>query len=174
MVDLAAANGIAHLNLEPVCFNNPYVEHIRLGEQEREELQSELLPPALERATGYGLSTNIRALMDIRQVEKAGEMREFILNRLDEPVPGRPLRELACYEPWLWPKIEANGDVWPCSTVPLGENILERSFTSIWDGEVFREYRRRIMERDLPESCRNCVVSHLTSNSEIRKLMRGG
>lgn len=172
MVELAADLGISHLNLEPVCMNNPHVEAIRLRKKERDELQETLLPEALRAAENHGLSTNIRGLMGIGDVDRAGEMRGFILDRLNAPDPERPFSELACYEPWLWPKIEANGEVWPCSTTPLKENILEKSFVDIWDGDVFREYRGRIMERDLPESCQNCVVSHLTTNSGIRSRLR--
>lgn len=172
MVALASREGIAHLNLEPVCINNPRVESMRLREKEREELQERLLPAALELAQEHDLSTNIPGLRDIGKVETAGEMRGFILDALGPRVPGQPFLELACYEPWLWPKIEANGEVWPCSTIPLKENIMEKSFIEIWDGKIFREYRRRIIERDLPESCQNCVVSHLTTNSAIRSRLR--
>ncbi len=174
MVELAANLEVSYLNLEPVCVNNSTVESIRLRERERKVLQESILPDALSAAEDLGLSTNISGLMGIGDVERAGEMRGLILDRLGTSVPGKPFLELACYEPWLWPKIEANGDVWPCSTKPLNENIMKKKFLDIWKGKVFREYRKRIMERNLPDSCQNCVVSHLTTNSNLRRCLRGG
>lgn len=174
MVELAVNLGIAHLNLEPVCNNNPQVERIKLRKQERKELQDSILPNALRIAESHDLSTNIRNLRDIGNLERAGEMRGFIIDQLAPRVRHNPFLELACYEPWLWPKIEANGEVWPCSTTPSKENIRDKDFIDIWNGEVFRDYRRRIIERDLPDSCQNCVVSHLHTNQQLRAGIRAG
>ena len=77
-----------------------------------------------------------------------------------------------CYEPWIWPKIEANGEVWPCSTNPLKVNIKDQSFTEIWYGEVLEAFRQRIRERKLTDSCSNCVVTHLATNREISRQLR--
>ena len=79
---------------------------------------------------------------------------------------------LPCYEPWIWPKIEANGEVWPCSTSPLKVNIRDQSFTDIWYGEEFEAFRARIREGRLSESCSNCVVTHLSTNREISRQLR--
>lgn len=172
MVAFAAGKGISHLNIEPVCINSPGAQSLRLQEEERADLQNTILPVARDLAQESGLSTNIPALLEIGNVERAGEMRGFILNKLGPAVPEAPFLEMACYEPWLWPKIEANGAVWPCSTVPLKESIMDKGFREIWAGPVFREYRKRIMERNLPESCQNCVVSHLTTNNALRSAIR--
>jgi len=174
MVQLSIDLEIAHLNLEPICDNNPHVTNIRISEKEREELVGGLFAEAVELAEDRGLSTNIRGLMSINDVDKAGEMKEMILGQLGPRDSNRPLAELACYEPWLWPKIEANGEMWPCSTTPLEENIIERNFRDIWHGQVFTEYRKKITERNLPESCQNCVVSHLQTNRILREKMAIG
>lgn len=172
IVKLAGQLGISHLNLEPVCDNSPKVSKMRLTERERIELTTTILPGAQGLAQDIGLSTNFSALMTVERVEHAGKMKGIILESLGSKKPLSPFEELACYEPWLWPKIEANGDVWPCSTTPLDENILMKDFKSIWEGAVFAEYRRRIMGRDLSESCQNCVVSHLHLTRELRERMR--
>lgn len=58
-------------------------------------------------------------------------------------------------------KIEPNGKVFPCCRGPqeleMG-NVNEQSFEQIWNGDKYREFRRRMHARDYPEVCRTCDV----------------
>lgn len=58
-------------------------------------------------------------------------------------------------------KIEPNGKVFPCCRGPkeleMG-NVNEQTFEQIWNGEKYRDFRRRMNARDYPEVCRTCDV----------------
>lgn len=67
-------------------------------------------------------------------------------------------------------KIEPNGEVYPCCRGPrelLMGNVNEQSMTEIWNGEKYREFRRRMNARDYPEVCSTCDV--LVANPHFDK-----
>ena len=67
-------------------------------------------------------------------------------------------------------KIEPNGDVFPCCRGPrelkMG-NVNEQSMKEIWNGERYREFRRRMHTKDYPEVCKTCDV--LVANPHFDK-----
>jgi MoaA/NifB/PqqE/SkfB family radical SAM enzyme len=170
LIRLAHSLSIKHVNLEPVCENNPEVKKIKLNVEEREEFLQAVLPEAEKLAESYGVATNFSRLKQLKYLERTGKLKKSILS--GKLVADRPFLNSPCYEPWLWPKIEANGEMWPCSTVPLDASVRDRSFEEVWYGEVFDKFRRRIVERDLPDVCANCVSTHLPINREIRARLR--
>ncbi len=164
LIRLAHLLKIKSVNVEPICVNNPTAEKIKLNKYQREIFLRSILPKAEKLAKKYKIFTNFEKLKEIKIIESAGKLRNKILNfHVNNPLT------LPCYEPWLWPKIEANGEVWPCSSVSLKENIKEKSFKKIWFGEKFNKFRRNIMEMRLPKECDNCVLTHVEINRLIRK-----
>jgi radical SAM protein with 4Fe4S-binding SPASM domain len=67
-------------------------------------------------------------------------------------------------------KIEPDGRVFPCCRGPqeleMG-NVNEQSLTEIWNGEKYRTFRRRMLDKDYPAVCRGCDV--LTANPHFDK-----
>ena len=66
-------------------------------------------------------------------------------------------------------KIEPSGDVFPCCRAPrelLMGNTHEASVEEIWNGERYRELRRRMQSGDYPEVCRTCSI--LVDNPAFR------
>lgn len=66
-----------------------------------------------------------------------------------------------CPWPWKSAYIASNGDVVPCCIIADSDiarmgNLFEEDFRSIWNGEAYRELRRRIRTNDLPEYCKDC------------------
>ena len=58
-------------------------------------------------------------------------------------------------------KIEPTGEVYPCCRGPkelLMGNVNEQSVTEIWNGDKYREFRRRMNTKDYPDVCRGCDV----------------
>ena len=54
-------------------------------------------------------------------------------------------RRLPCYSGWLQANIMADGKVYPCSHCDMVVGDLNsQSFAEIWNGERFREFRRRV------------------------------
>lgn len=182
MVELARSLSIKHVNIEPVCVNNEEVKKIKLNENERKEFLLKIIPKAEQLAQKYEICTNFDVLKDVKFIEKTGELKEILLQRRHEDRNEKnkkkwnnvsnPFLDLLCYEPWLWPKIEANGEVCPCSTAILKTNIRDRDFKDIWFGSEFENFRKNIMDEKLSESCSNCVATHLAINRKIRKKLR--
>jgi radical SAM protein with 4Fe4S-binding SPASM domain len=134
----------------------------------------EKIPELKELSEELGVMANWDALVEVKDIEKTGRLREKILERAKP----RDFLSLPCYEPWLWPKIEPNGEIGPCSTIFLSHfcgrevSVRSKSFDEIWRGEEFQRFRKAITEGRLPESCANCVSTHLALNSQIREGLR--
>jgi MoaA/NifB/PqqE/SkfB family radical SAM enzyme len=71
----------------------------------------------------------------------------------------------ACMRPWTLMYITARGSAFPCciapfSTEDLGKLSLGNAFSqdlpSIWNGERYQEFRRRLLSVDPPECCKGC------------------
>jgi MoaA/NifB/PqqE/SkfB family radical SAM enzyme len=164
IVKLAYKNEIRNVTVEPVCVNNPDVKKIKLNKMERDYFLKEIIPKAKRLADNFGVGTNFSRLSKAKFIEKTGELKDVIFKNRDNDFFNLP-----CYEPWLWPKIEANGEVWPCSTVQLKVNLKNSSFKEVWFGDEFNKFRENIIKGNLSEECKNCVLTHLSINEEIRK-----
>jgi len=167
IIKLASDLKIKSIIVEPVCVNNPNVEKIKLNQKQRKYFQEKIIPKSQKLATSLNINTNFPKFSKL-EFEKTGKLRNTILKNTSNDFLNLP-----CYEPWIWPKIEANGEVWPCSTVPIrSENIKHKTFKEIWYGSEFNKFRERIMNHDLPEKCENCVSTHLPINQEIREKLQ--
>lgn len=81
---------------------------------------------------------------------------------LDNAGGMRPEAAPKCYWPWRHPVVKYNGDVQPCCAAPdvsMG-NLLEESFTSIWNGPRFRGFRRQVNSAGPPAVCRTCDIRY--------------
>lgn len=173
MIDLASRLNLDFLNFEPICMNNQEASKLKLEEHERAYFLERIVPQAITLSNKLNIGTNLDTLLRIKVIEKAGELDNVILNNPKPSPLTKPwLLDAACFEPWLWPKIEANGEVWPCSTVPLKANIKRKSFKEVWLGEELTEFRNNIVKGILSESCKNCVMTHLPVNKEIRERLK--
>jgi MoaA/NifB/PqqE/SkfB family radical SAM enzyme len=165
LIKLAYSLNIKNVNVEPVTINNPSAAELKLNLSQRENFLNKILPEAEKIAIKYNIGTNFERLKKIKILEETGKLKKHILK-----MSKKRYYNLPCYEPWLWPKIEANGDVWPCSSLSkFKENIKFKSFKEIWYGEKFKKFREDIMRRNLPEECNNCVLTHLEINELISK-----
>lgn len=168
MVELAHRLGLNGINVEPICINNPEDEKLKLTEAQRKEFFEKILPKAEQLSEKYGINNNFEGLKKVKEIEMAGSVKNKIVkNVLNKK---KTFINSPCFEPWLWPKIEANGEVWPCSTVQMKEtNIKNRSFKDIWFGKEFNEFRKRMINHDLPEECQNCVLTHIPLQKKLRR-----
>lgn len=164
LVKLSHKIGVKHVNVEALCVNNHSAEKIKLNEFERIKFFKIVIPKAKQLADSFCITTNFPKLIDAKFIEKEGNLKNIILKSSGDGFTNSP-----CYEPWLWPKIEADGTVCPCSTMYLGENIKQKSFREIWYGKTFQKFRERIIGRDLPDECNICVLTHLVVNDGIRR-----
>jgi MoaA/NifB/PqqE/SkfB family radical SAM enzyme len=170
LIKLAHDLDVKNITIEPVFVSNPNVKKLKLNESQRKWF-IERIPKLQEFASSLSISTNLDSLQKLGLIEKTGELKEKIL---DESRPEGFL-DLPCYEPWLWPKIEANGEVGPCSTIFLSNfcgkeiSVKNKSFSEIWYGEEFENFRRIILNGNVIDACSNCVSTHIPINKEIRE-----
>ncbi|MFH1849315.1 MAG: radical SAM protein [archaeon] len=173
VIRLAHDTGAKVITFEPVFVSNPYVHEIKMDETQRIEFMTKIIPPAIRLSESLGIITNLKTLIDLKVVEKTGDLRGEILKEEKKESTGQgasnPFFDLPCFEPWCWPKIEANGDVGPCSSnIVDGANLKGRSFADVWYGREFRDFRKAIAEGRLPDGCANCVSTHVPMNKRIR------
>ncbi len=70
-----------------------------------------------------------------------------------------------CRRPWRLGYVTANGNALPCCVAPFTDvpyddiilgNVKDGGFNAVWNGEGYREFRRRHQSDDPPEACRRC------------------
>jgi len=71
----------------------------------------------------------------------------------------------ACMRPWTLMYISARGSAFPCCIAPFSTknltqlslgNARTQSLPSIWNGQRYQEFRRRVLSADPPECCKGC------------------
>lgn len=176
IIELAHGLGVSNITFEPVFVSNPSVEELKVSQKERDFI-IEKIGEWKNLAGSLGVSTNLDDVFEVRELEKTGDLKEKIF-QLSKIESGNPFLRIPCFEPWIWPKIEADGRVGPCSTIFLSDfckkevSVRDRSFENVWYGEEFESFRKSIISGKLPNSCANCVSTHLSWNSRIREELR--
>lgn len=70
-----------------------------------------------------------------------------------------------CRRPWRLGYVTANGNALPCCIAPFTDvpyddlilgNVNGGGFNAVWNGERYREFRRRHQSDDPPDACRRC------------------
>jgi len=176
IIKLASSIGINNITFEPVFVSNPQVENLKVTQREREFIISKI-SEWKKVAESLGITTNLDAIFQVKDIEKTGKLKEKILN-ISKIKTQNPFLKIPCYEPWIWPKIEADGRVGPCSTIFLSDfckkevDVREKSFKEIWYGEEFNSFRKMIASGNLFDACANCVSTHLYWNLKIREELK--
>ena len=218
LIHLASKIGIKVITFEPVFISNPFGLKLKLNLKQREEFIKKHIPKSLDLAKKLNIMTNLETLIDLKTIEKTGNLKKEILRKKAlaekiflrisqkitphrkrskktnynsaEPESEKKLEKKSknhfdntdflsykqkkfvnsiCYEPWLWPKIEANGDVGACSSnIIPGANVRNRNFKEIWQGKEFNEFRKKFLNNEIPDGCKNCVSTHLPLNKRMR------
>lgn len=176
IIKLAHNLNVCNITFEPVFVSNPSVEKLKVSQKERDFIMGKV-PEWKILASSLGISTNLDVLFGIREIEKTGELKEKILE-ISKVEAQHPFLRIPCFEPWIWPKIEADGRVGPCSTIFLSDfckkevSVRERSFEDVWYGEEFNAFREMMINGQLFDACANCVSTHLYWNSKIREELK--
>lgn len=174
IIQLAYDVGVKVITFEPVFVSNPYVHKIKLTKEQRIHFMNGIIPCAIKLAKSLNIITNLESLIDLKVIEETGNLKEEIKSikkqdKNENLIKKFPFIDMTCFEPWLWPKIEANGKIGPCSTNMLQEeNLKNKTFKEVWYGKHFFNFREAIAENKLPEGCSNCVSTHLPLNKKIR------
>lgn len=166
MVELANKCGCESITVEPVFITTDFVKTLVLNEAQREDF-IHLLKAAQKKASEYGILTNFEGIIEIKTVEKAGNMKQLITaTRQDEPSFSSP-----CYEPWYFPKIGPNGEYGYCCNYPYTQsklNIRNKTFKEIWFSKELDGYRSNLVTKKLTRECNNCSASRIATNRELK------
>ncbi len=107
---------------------------------------------------------------ELEELELGDAEREWIraLPRYDGRVevvwaytPWTKQQRMECYWPRHMAYVTVEGDVTPCCNyydsreIKFG-NVFQESGEAIWNNEAYREFRRRLMNGDLPDRCKTC------------------
>lgn len=158
LVRLAAGLGVDEVYVQRLVFFDEGLAieaqslYGRLSEQEQR-----LLDEAGELGRRLGVCLNASGRSTLQQSLGAGT---------SPGQDGRPW--MACRRPWELSYITAEGEVLPCCFVPFVTNaqwqdyvlgdVRTQSLAEIWNGERYREFRRRFLSDAPPECCRGCGV----------------
>jgi radical SAM protein with 4Fe4S-binding SPASM domain len=151
MVDLGSKLGLNDISWA-VMGELPETAHLQLDEDDISSLLA-AIPDYGRRLDAAGVRHNFpRVASELRL--RAGGQREQ-----ENPLQ----RGLPCYDGWMFTVIGPDGTVvpcCPCENVRLG-NINEQSFSEIWRGEQYREFRRRsiAMPKTGKPVCWECFAS---------------
>lgn len=114
-------------------------------------LANEFMLKAQKRANRLGVSLNMPKLFRIDPINNdlSLDKTRFISNE-----------HRTCDFLWKRSFIRFNGDVAPCCAPrrPIMGNIYRQSFEEIWNGEIYREMRRRLNTQDPFECCKFCNI----------------
>ncbi|MFO7695345.1 MAG: radical SAM protein [Vicinamibacterales bacterium] len=86
-------------------------------------------------------------------------------------------KHVPCYLGWLDVRIRSNGDVQACATCsqPMG-NIRREGLAEIWNGDAFREFRRKGRTRaglaGLSQVCNCGYCCHVLTNARVHRVLR--
>lgn len=156
MIELGKELGCEGVNFEPLMIWSEEGEKLKLNKKRREELKIHI-EKAFKRAKELGICTNVANLREEKLVNKK-DMRKIIkdeMSRGEKNILSSP-----CLSPWLNMEIRVSGRVTACRICndETGcENILDKSLEEIWFGNYFENVRKKFMDKNLPDYCKDCA-----------------
>ena len=99
-------------------------------------------------------------VLSVHALEEFGlrsRYRDFLLLPPDQ-LSHRSLKRKFCFSPWQTVPVNVKGDITMCDCQPENRvgNILNDPFSEIWNGELMKNYRERMLSDDPPGACRIC------------------
>ena len=162
-IELSDELGIRYVVLQDLNILEESHLQLFLGEEEQKARQAFLSAADLARTRGIYLDSfthyPVTYFMRDRSEPVPIELPRDCLSVWEQddapfyPQPGE------CYEPWMTFLLSQNGAVTTCCRArEVMGNLREQSFEEIWNGEVYRAYRRTINTFRPPEACTTCPV----------------
>lgn len=176
MVNLAVQYNVSSINFEPIKEFSPNCKDLLIAERKDFDAIRRLAKEGSEIAQKNNLFTNLGSLLTTTELlEQSGKLTGFLksFSEKTDNLNETKLLSVCCFEPWYRLFITTNGEVSPCCLGPFfKENVREKTLKEIWLGENFSNFRERILNRDLPQSCNNCNASLFTHSRHIQSLLK--
>jgi radical SAM protein with 4Fe4S-binding SPASM domain len=162
-IELSDELGIRYVTLQDLNILEESHAQLFLGEEEEEARQVFLAAAEIARARGVYLDSFTHYpvtyfVQDRSEAIPIALPRDCLSVWEQDNTPFYP-QPGECYEPWMTFLLSLNGEVTTCCRArEIMGNLLEQSFEEIWNGEVYRTYRRTINTFRPPEACTTCPV----------------
>ena len=164
LVKLASESGIGEINFSPLSIDNTWDDwatgkvELKLSDAEEAELATEIFPKVMEIAKKGKISVIIPAVINSQGLI---EIQKSLFNAT----------WVNCAVAHYHCVINVNGDVFPCcyaspQRFSMG-NIMENSFTDIWNGEEYSKFRNNCFPAKF-EMCVSCS-QHRNENELIQR-----
>ncbi len=115
------------------------------------------------------IKTNLNSFLKKGFIEKSPDIKESL--NLDIKRYEKNSTQIPCFLPFYHISINPIGMAWPCTTVPVDqehESVRKNSLKEVWYGKKFNEFRKTLMNGNIPERCRGCCGGSVLNNQEIR------
>ena len=123
--------------------------------------EDQVLPPALRQVDVDALQREleeVRRRADARGVAVTFEpdlRGDEVRRRFTDPAHSVVHR---CFYAYQAMRVDAWGNVYPCSVDALLGNIRQDDILAVWNGDRYRTFRRAVKERALFPQCPKCCV----------------
>lgn len=168
MIRLGYEIGCEGVNFEPLSVWSKEGEKLKLNEKQTMEIQ-EYAKEAIKISKEFGIHTNVENLLQPRLVEK-NKMDEI----LKECSAGKDtgIINSPCFDPWLNMEIRVNGRVAPCRLCDDDmrcDSIVQKDLKAIWFGNYFENFRKQMIQKNMPKYCYTCAAGNVVMIKKIRK-----
>jgi len=169
MVKLAKKLRVKYMFVEPLIVYSRTGAQLKLKSQQLKEFQP-YLKKAIKLAQRYKINSNFSNFdrnLEIELIEKSSSMHEVVKKDMDKY--DIPFFSVPCYDPWFHMTIKADGRVISCDiATDEGDSIKNKTLQEIWLGSYFEKHRRLMLEKNIPDFCRQCNPSHTTQRRRLR------
>ena len=131
------------------------------------ENQSQTLWKNIDNAIAKEVRTSVAGafkknlpVLSVRGLEEFGLWKRYQKYLLLPPdqLYQRSVKHAWCYSPWQTIPVNVRGDVTLCDCQPeiKAGNLLTQPLSEIWNGDIFKQHRSKMLSNDPPESCLLC------------------
>lgn len=169
LVDFAEELKADFIFTEPLITYHDKARHMKLSSEDRQKLPAYIVK-AKALADKYGIDNNFATKdknLEDDLVKETSKIDTVILedaSRYEDPFLSVP-----CFKPWDNMAIKIDGKCGHCGLIVEGENVKNHSLSDIWFGRKMQDIRRKMLEKNLPEHCKNCCPSDITQRRRFRK-----
>ncbi len=164
VADVGGVEAHSIVHVQPMLYNAKGCEGMRLETRFDEAQLVEILDAACERAAARGvillsilpgdLARNVTPI----EPRIRGVMPDLLARTITTVSERYPkFCPMAAY----YMKVSPDGRVYPCCVAPdelVMGSVHDSSIEEIWNGEKFRNFRRRMFAQDYPDACKSCGI----------------
>lgn len=165
MVAFVHELGGRHLHLLNLIAYNEHIADLALDEAQKAELPVHAAR-ALARAEELGIDTNLADFTG-----NGYALQRFVYPEPCAPGTQIPLRDSACFEPWMSILVLTSGLVSPCCVFwdDDAPSVRDTSLRDVWLGQYCTDMRNRFLENRPHPKCAKCQGNLIWKNGETRK-----